>query len=439
MAPSLKEKITYFYQHSFVRNVATLQAGNFFGTAIQAVVGILLARFLQPEQFGVYALVFSLASLTSILLGTGIQDAITPAISRAWFQGDKEEVGHILAFWVKLILMTAILTLVVSTVLPWAGGRFYRNTDIGFYAMVIVAASVISTLIFSFTLLALQISGHIRGMMLLTLSDQSVRYGFSLALVIGGFGVLGAVAGHLFGAMIVVCVAGIIWMYLHRRYALIPSLSILVDSARRANLRRLLKPSLWVSLDRNIAMLYMSLPVALAGLFITTTEVTYFKLSFGYISLAMSLLGPISVLLNVEFPKIQVENSKKLISHFIRVSLYATGLSVLITTGAIIASPVMFKILYGEAFMPSVPYVFGLFLYGALFGIGVGLGPMWRAIDRVKTSILINLCTLGAGIPLGIILIREFHVWGAVAMVTLWYTVSHLASFIYLATKLRKL
>ncbi len=433
----LRDKIEYFRRHTFVQNVATLQVGNFLGTAIQAITGILLARFLQPEQFGLYALVFSLASLTSIFLGTGVQDAVTPAISRAWVRDDRNEVKEILAFWVKMVLFTAIFTLLVSFLLPWVGNRFYHNSEIGFYAIIIVAASVISTMLFSFSVLMLQVTGRIRGMMLLVLSDQTMRYGLSLGLVVTGFGIIGAVGGHFFGALFVMLIAMSIWMYLHRRHEALPSLIELVRCARKAPLGKFLKPSFLVSLDRNIAMLYMTLPVALTGLYVTASEVTYFKLSFGYINLAMSLLGPISVLLNVEFPKIQVEDSKKLLSNFVRVSLYAVGLSAALTIGAVIASPILFRILYGEAFLPSVPYVFGLFFYGALFGIGVGLGPMWRAIDAVRTSILINVVTLTIGVPAGIALIKEFQLWGAVAMVTLWYTASHLVSFLYLAHKLK--
>ena len=88
--------------------------------------------------------------------------------------------------------------------------------------------------------------------------------------------------------------------------------------------------------------------------------------------------------------------------------------------------------------MPGVNYVFGLFVYGALYGIGVGLGPMWRAINKVKVSITINLIILGAGIPLGLFLIRSFGVWGAVIMTTMLFTVSHFVSFIYLARELKR-
>ena len=183
--------------------------------------------------------------------------------------------------------------------------------------------------------------------------------------------------------------------------------------------------------------LFMALPVVLAGIYLAASEVTFFKLAFGFVNLALSLLGPISVLLNLEFPKMKVENATGLRTKFIKISLYSLGLSSLLTLGAIIIAPLAFKILYGVSFMPSVKYVAGLLIYGCLFGIGVGLGPMWRALNRVKISIFINVLVLGAGIPFGLWLIRLYGPWGAVMMVTIWFTVSHLASFSYLLKKLR--
>jgi len=89
--------------------------------------------------------------------------------------------------------------------------------------------------------------------------------------------------------------------------------------------------------------------------------------------------------------------------------------------------------------LPSVPYVRAFLIYGALFGIGVGLGPMWRAIQKVKVSILINTIVLIAGIPLSIFLMKHFGGWGAVFSVTLLVTISHLISFFYLAIHLKKI
>ena len=189
---------------------------------------------------------------------------------------------------------------------------------------------------------------------------------------------------------------------------------------------------------RNISnKLYFLLPVLIVGLFVSTSEVSYFKLSFAYINLALSLLAPISILLNVEFPKIKVLSRDKLAENFKKVTLYSLGLSIGLTGLAILASPFAFKILYGDSYSESIKYIYGLFIYGGLMGLGVALGPMWRAINKVKVSIIINLITLGLGIPLGLLLIKNMDLWGAIIMVTSWLVVSHVVSFIYIINELR--
>ena len=217
-----------------------------------------------------------------------------------------------------------------------------------------------------------------------------------------------------------------------------PDLSHLLCVAKKVDFKKYFGFTFWVALDRNMGNVFMALPVILTGIYATTTEVSFFKLAFGYMNIVLSLLGPISVLLNVEFPKIQVENREQLCKNFKKISLYSLALSIILSIGAAIVSPVVFRILYGESYLPSIKYVLGLIVYGSLFGIGVGLGPMWRAINKVKVSILINFAILGLGIPLGLWLIKSYGLWGSVIMVTMWFTTSHLLSFVYLTYYLKR-
>ena len=170
----------------------------------------------------------------------------------------------------------------------------------------------------------------------------------------------------------------------------------------------------------------------MVALYVSTTEVTYFKISLAYVNLVLGLMGPISTLLNVELPRMQSEDPAMLKKNFIRVSLYSLLCSIALTAGALVVSPIALRILYGSSFTPGVKYIIGLGIYGAFLGLGIGLGSMWRALRKVKISILINTITLAVGIPVGLYLIKHFEVWGAVIMVSLWFTISHCVSFIYL-------
>ncbi len=433
---NLKEHFLYLYRHRFVKQTATLQIGSFAGNVVQAVIGILIARLLQPELLGIYSLAFGLAAVTSLIIGAGIQEAVSSLLGRAYAQKDKAETDNILGFMFKITFFAALIVLVFSAFLPSISGKLYGNSLIGIYASIIVVATVLSSFFFTLAYSAFQVTGRIKSLTYLIVTDQSLRTGLSLVLVAAGFGVLGAVSGHLIGALIIFISSALLFSNLRIGDSIFPSLHRLIVSVKSVSFKKYFGFTFWVALDRNMGNLFMALPVILTGVYVTASEVSFFRLAFGYVNLVLSLLGPISVLLNVEFPKLHIENKEKLAENFKKVSLYSLGLSVLLTVTAVIVSPFAFKILYGKNFLPSVPYVAGLIVYGALYGIGVGLGPMWRAINSVRVSIVINLIILGAGIPLGLWLIKNYGLWGSVVMVTVWFTVSHLTSFVYLLRKL---
>src|SRR3989344_4703642 len=434
---NLTRKFDYFYKNQFIRKTATLQAGSFAGNIIQAGIGIIIARLFQPELFGVYSLAIGMASMTSLILGMGIQEAVSSLLGRAYAKGDGTEVENILGFMLKITFFAALVVVAVSAFLPTIADRLYGNSLIGIYAAIVAFAAILSSFLFTLTYSSFQVTGRVKSLAALLLSDQSLRYALSLIFVFLGFGVLGAVGGQLAGAVVIFIACSIFFIKFAQSEPLFPGLGRLVHIAKTVDIKKYFGFTFWVALDRNMGNVYIALPVILTGIYVSSSEVSFFKLAFGYNNLALSLLGPISILLNVEFPKIQVENKQQLFSTFKRISLYSFVFSALLTVGAAIVSPVAFKLLYGESYLPSIKYIFGLIAYGSLFGIGVGLGPMWRAINKVKVSIMINSLILAGGIPLGLWLIKNYSLWGSVVMVTIWFSVSHLISFIYLTKKLK--
>lgn len=426
-----------FYHNKFIWKTLTLQIGSFGGTIIQAIIGIFIARLLQPELFGIYSLAIGMAGMTSLILGMGIQEAASSLLGKAYARKDNVEIKNVLGFMLKITSLAALIVILTSAFLPTIANKLYSNSIIGVYAAIIVVATVFSSLLFTLTYSSFQVAGKVKSLSLLILSDQSLRYILSLIFVLAGFGVLGVVSGQLAGAIVIFIFSAFLFSRFVKKESLFPKLSHLFIIVKSASLKKYFGFTFWVALDRNMGNVYMALPVILTGIYVSSSEVSFFKLAFGYINLILSLLGPISILLNVEFPKIQIINREQLYNNFKKVSLYALGLSLLLALGAAVVSPIAFRILYGESYLPSIKYVFGLIIYGSLFGIGVGLGPMWRAINKVKVSILINSVILGTGIPSGLWLIKSYGLWGSVIMVTMWFSVSHLVSFVYLIRKLR--
>lgn len=420
-----------------MKNLAILQIGNFSNTFIQGLTGIIIARLLQPELFGIYAISFSLAGLLVMIVSFGIQDTGATIVSGTYAREDKQGTKNAFLFLGRMASVIALLSIIATLVAPSLAGKIYHNPSIGWYAGILVIASFISNTFLNFSALAYLVLGKVKQMTLLTFTDQTLRNFLSVLLIVGGLGITGAMSGHLLGAGIMLVVSVIVWGHLRREHSVFPSAGEFFKKVSGLQVRKHISFSAWVALDKNIATLFNLLPVLMVALYVSTTDVGYFKISLAYVNLVIGLMGPISTLLNVELPRMREDNPETLRKNFIRVSLYSLMFSVLLTVGALIVSPFALRILYGVNFVPGVKYILGLGIYGAFLGIGVGLGSMWRTLHKVKISIIINTATLAVGIPGGLYLIKNFGVWGAVIMVSAWFTVSHLVSFFYILKHIR--
>lgn len=430
------QRIRAVLARRFVRHAALLQVGTVGAMLVQAVANIVVARQLGPDQFGRYAIAMSLAAVGSVLLGAGAADAMAPVVSRARHERDERGLQNAFLFLGKFVLISGLVVIVLGCLLPVVAERLYADTAIGWFALSVLVASALSTLLFTPTQLGLQVFGRIGGLSALTFADQAIRQALVVGLVIAGFGVAGASAGHLVGAVVVVGVSAGAWHLLRSAAPALPTIpAFWVEQPTDG--RRYIAPALWVLVDRNVAMLYGAAPVALAGMFLATADVSYVKVAFGWVTLALSVLGPVSVLLNTELARIQVQEPERLGWQFTRVTLAAVCASSIVTLGAAVVARPIFLLLYGVDYLPAVPLVYWLVPFGMLFGLGIALGPMWRALNRVRVSILINCLVLGTGIPLGMFAMSRWGALGAIAMVTGWYTVSHVASFVYLLRALK--
>jgi len=432
----LKNQIRWLRAHAFVRKAFIMQVSGGLASVLQSLAGVVLARVLKPELFGQYSLAFSVASVASIVLASGFQDALMPLIARGHARGNAEEVVLNFSYWAKWVGTSVIFVAVVAMLLPLATAHLYGSAAVGVFAGILLVASFVSTTVFSFASVAAQVAGRITVLAWLSLTDMIVRYGVATALTVAGAGVLGASTGHLFGAVIILLISIPVYSFMRTRDKLFPRLSDVIRHARTVSWRLHLSRGIWVWIDRNFGTIYQALPVAMVGLFIPIASVAFFKLAFGYVNTGMAVLGPVSLLLNTEFAKIQVMSPRRLRSAFIRVSLMGMAIAGGVTLFAIAVGPWVFRLLYGSAYMPGVQLVYGLVVYGFILGLGIGLGPMWRTLNKVRTSVAINCGVLGVGIPLGLLLMHMFGSWGGVATVTLWYGAAHFGSFFYVLREL---
>ena len=140
---NIQERINYFRQHWFVKNLAILQIGNFGNTFIQGLTGIIIARLLQPELFGVYAISFSLAGLLVMVVSFGIQDTGAAIVGGTYAQENHQGTKEAFLFLGRIAFIIAVLSVVAVLVAPTLAEKIYHNSRIGWYAGILVMASFI--------------------------------------------------------------------------------------------------------------------------------------------------------------------------------------------------------------------------------------------------------------------------------------------------------
>lgn len=435
---NIRERVEFYKKNRFVRNFATLQIGNTAGNIFQALAGIIMARILEPERFGIYGLSFGLAGLISIFMGIGAQDAVTTILSGAYARKDEITMKEALAFLAKMTIITGAIVFIGALLAPLISQFFYQDYRIGFYAGIIICASIISTTAFSFSMIALQVTGRIRAMTTLGFFNNTLKTVLALIAVVSGFGVLGIVLGHFVGAVIIFVAASFLWKSVQREFTIFPHIRGLLGSIRTVPVKKYLGFSALIAVDRNLSNLYNILPIILTGVYVSTAEVSFFKIAFSYLNLGLSFMGPIGTLLNVEFPKMKELDIQRMAKNFSRISFYGLGLTTFIAIVAAAVASFAFNIVYGEKYLPAIKYVYGLVPYAILMGLGIGLGSSLRALNKVKISIIIHITNLSMGIPLGLFLIKNYGVWGTVMITTLWYSVSIMAAFLFVRVELKK-
>lgn len=426
------EKIKKFLRIAFVRDVAILEMGKFFNIFLSLAASVVFARVLQPERYGIYSLVFSLAGLIGLLMNVGASPASLTLLAEAYAKKDKKEIQNILIYFLKISSLVLLIIGGLGIYLaPFLAYLLYQNYQIGQLTRVIILTKIIG-LFFGLTAITLQVTRRMRDLTILENLEKFLKSLIPISLVLLGLGLWGLVFGHLVAALLISLISFWFYTYLAGRDEYLPRFSQLIRHFRKFSLKRYFSFGFLIAIDKNLAKLFTLLPVLFLGLFVPPAQVGFFKIAFGYMSIPLILLGPISRLLAVQLPKSKTYGMALLKSHFLKVSFYSGLISLALVIPFLILGPVLIRIFYGSEYAPSIPLIYYLAIYIGLVGFGVGIGPIFRTLNKMKTIILINLIVLSLGSLFGYWLISQWGMVGACLMFVLLSLISIFISLIFI-------
>ena len=415
----INEKLLALFRIKFVKDTLILQFGTLATMGANLATSVLLARILQPERYGIYALVFSLYGLIGLFGNVGVGQATVTRLAEAYAKGDEEEVTDLLAFFVKMsAIMATVISIVGFLVLPYLATRMYGDPEIGHMARLLFLIAPLGIMYGVVTTILLSV----RMMQQLTILESLMTILtsiFVIGFVLLGSGVNGIVYGHVLATALSSAIGILIYHKLRWQLgSALPSLRKTLKQVWQVGIKKYFGLGFLIAVDKNIVKLADLMPILLLGIFVEPEEVSHFKIAVGAIGLPSVLLGAISRNLATKLPESKGRgNIKELRGSFLKVSVYSGLVSIGCTFAFVLVAPYLVRYLYGVEYLSAVKLIYILAISSGLLGFGVGLGPLFRTAQRMDLPIKINLSRLAILIPIGLVLVKNMDTTGAALFV----------------------
>lgn len=389
-----------------------LVSGSLIATVISAIASIIIARILGPELYGQYVLALVVPSMLFLVTGFGINQGLTRFAASLRAKGELAQVARIIkhGILIKAIIGFTIF-LVNFTLADFLASTILNRPELGFYIQV---ASVSITFQVIFTTAASAFIGLDKAeYSAMSTNIQAIsKTIIAIALVLAGFGVLGAISGYVIGYVAGSAVALTILLPMINKFTnhdedRVPFMTT-VSMLMKYGL-----PLYAAALLVGFILPYQNLVL---GLFTTDVEVGYFKAASNFISLITLVSMPITSMLLPAFSKLTSTMEERMRTFFLFANKYTTLLVVPIATLIAVFSTEIVQIIYGSTYEAAGIYLSLYCLLYFLTGIGyLTLSSFFNGLGETKLTMKTNLVTFTILVPLSPILANTYGVTGLIA------------------------
>jgi O-antigen/teichoic acid export membrane protein len=375
----------------FVRHVGVLTVANGVGAVLSFVQGILVARWLGPELYGVAALVMSVPSLVYTFFDARSAEASVKFLSEFDARGEREralamcKVGYTVDFTIAVVAFLVILVLS-----PWAAKSIVKRPEMG-WLIILYGSAFFPQALTGTSYAVLATLGRFPSIALIDTLTNFLRVGLVLGLVGLGW----QVAGVVWGNAIAMAATGLLYGTL--AYGLAKSRwghswvfarwAYLKD--RRKEIIHFL---VYNDLNALLGMIPKQLDMVILGYFRNPIEVGYYKLAKTLAGAVGYVVGPLQSVVYPEFAKLWGIGDMKAFRQKTRKLALQVGLPLAaVTACGVMLLPFIIPTLLGQSYDPAVPAA-QLLLLGSAIWLGFfWLRPVYFAQGRLRVWTGISL------------------------------------------------
>jgi O-antigen/teichoic acid export membrane protein len=370
-----------------------LSIGNFVYTAISALGSIVIARLLGPADYGVISIALIYPIMFSGLADLGLSTAIMRYASLSDFKNAST------AFYLRIImsLLFAIALVPLASYLATILQRPYLTPMIYILAIYSFASGALS----STTALLAGVNRY-WDLTFINIVLAVVKVSSSIALILAGYGVYGALWGFSIG------------YFLAAFYALILSLRS-VDSVfnfTRNSLVEVLNYSIPLYIPGLIGIPLGQLYNILRAIYVSNVEIGNYQIANNLLAPINIVAGSISTALFTTLPRL-INEEYKFREAIDKASKYIALIITPIAIALALFSEQIVYIIYGSQYELAPQYLSIMALSNILAPFGV-VTMYLNIIGATRVTMMLNIINMLIGLPITWILLIYYGMFGAV-------------------------
>jgi O-antigen/teichoic acid export membrane protein len=369
-----------------VRGSLVLFVGNFLAVGITAVTSIVIARLLGPNLYGFYSLALVIPNLLQLFVGFGVTTSVTRYSAYQLSLGNKADARRYTRNAIIFLLLVGLLFTLVDIVSADVLSSFLlQRPNLGPYVQ-LVSLAILGTTLFQ-AVTAAAIGWNRMGLSSVTTVLQSIaKLALSPALILIGFGVLGALVAQVASYAVAGVLGGILLF------------AVMTNGSSSggnfiSDVREMLKYGLPVyagALLTGLAAYYVS--IILAAIASNTT--------YGYYQTAYNFTQPINIISSATvgalFPTFAAIDGmggdpKAVFRHVYK---FIAFLMTPLVGFLAVSAPVLVTVLYGSSFSGSAGLLTLLSLANLPVALGYNVHPaFFNGFNRTRLTMYLGVAS----------------------------------------------
>ena len=413
--------ILKYIAKSSARGGLYLFIGSTLSAGVNALTSILIGRLLGPDNYGLYSLSLTPASFLMIATNFGVTIALVKYLAEYNRRGDYIGIRRsIEAASLFQLSLGIILGLTLFFTSDFFSRYLINRPEASFYVRITSLMLIGNVVFMTFNAVFIGLDKMDKSS-IMSVSQSTTKFLVAISLIILGFGVTGAVTGHVVSyltASAVGSIAVIIYMNRHRYNASDD------DLHRISVLKKMVKYGFPVYLGGILINLLGTYRNYLLSLYTLNIDIGNF-MAASNLSVAISLFaGPISTVLFPSFSKLDIEKEIDTVRELFKYAVkYSTLIILPIALFLMFFSRDSIYLFYGSRFTDAPLYLTLACIPILLVGLGSSvLGSFFNGIGETRFVFKTNLLNFLLSTPLFLILIHYYSITGlltAIIIVTI--------------------